>query len=163
MSNYTVVPNIRTRMIEIRGGSLNGTKICEFPLDETKEIIQQMIAARKKFEFMIANPLMDMAGINQSIAVADEIFSRPDEFKPGSSNLVLMVNWYRYALLLLINTGASIQQFMAAANRSDLPEHLELQNALDQIDMVVEANKHHLPKSGPARDPQPISTSVKHG
>lgn len=52
MGNYHVVPNIKTRMIEIRGGDKTGSKVAEFPFDETKEIIEQMRVARRNFELM---------------------------------------------------------------------------------------------------------------
>lgn len=126
MSNYTVIPNIKTGMIEVRGGSANGTKICEFPLDEAADIIDQMVAASKKFAFMMNNPLLH-----------ERYF--------GSAN------WCESAVALFGKAGVALHNAIALSDKLDIEVVEFLQETYNQIDMVVEANKHHLPESSLAR------------
>jgi hypothetical protein len=52
VSNYHIVPNLKTKMLEIRGGNKTGMKLHEVPIDESKDFIQQMRVARQNFELM---------------------------------------------------------------------------------------------------------------
>lgn len=70
MSNYYVYPNIQTGMIEIRGGSKNGTLLFQVPLDETKEIIGQMDSARSMYKLVQDNMvpmLVEIRDVQESI------------------------------------------------------------------------------------------------
>jgi hypothetical protein len=156
MSNYTVVPNIKTGMIEIRGGSKNGTKLHEYPFDEVDDVIRQMGAATSQFVFMMNNPLLKTGRI-------DQVISKPaSSMVDAIADVDMMLHWYKHALALFSETGAAIHAFLSAPHPMGLDEINDMKLIYDKIDMVVEANKHHLPDSGLARDPQSASTP-KHG
>jgi hypothetical protein len=155
MSNYTAVANIKTGMIEIRGGSANGTKLYEYPFDEADDVIAQMIDASKQFALMMNNPLLNTERIDEAHYIKNHVQSNPA--------LATMCDWHQHALVLLANAGAVIQRVLSEPVSQD---HIDdLKSVYDQIDMVVEANKNHLPQSGPARNPinQEASTSIKRG
>jgi hypothetical protein len=133
--------NIKSGTIEIRDNQVDGTLRFSCMIDEARPIIDQMLAAIRKAEFVFLNPLLDTRCI-------DSAMKESEERKASLQSFDTMVEWYLFALALFRDAGEVIEAFMYVSDGVDHREFDELQAVLNKINLVVEANKHHLPESG---------------